>query len=356
MLEMPLRVGLFGTSPTALGVAHQVHATDGMQIAWQAEADLQNLEDLEDLLKETPIDVFVEASANLTLSAESSLLAIANNAHVVLTDPRTDVAAGLSLQAEAYQRGAIVTSDAGTAHGTLATMMQEAHIMGFQTVQAGQISPKSGSSKLHYEMAALANGFGLLPPDGGMTGPQINTLDEVITAFDLDAYGDTPRVDFVQGPRPHGGLYLIVKPKKDLPAAQAAHLRACQLGDGPYYLLLRDQPLGYFETPKAILAASAGQAILAPGLPTCEVYAQAPTDLETGTTLPPHLPATLRPLNPDLVPHALLQSGTAIIKNIPAGTLLTFDHVTLPDAPLTHLWVAQQEITINQTSEDAGAS
>ncbi len=331
MLDTPLRIGIIGTSPIAQGVALQVAATDGMDLAWRCETSLH---EIRNLFKNEPIDVFVEASGDLNLAADSSLLAISHNAHLILTNPLVDVAIGLKLQAEAYERGIIITSDAGTPHGTLASMIQEAHIMGFDTVQAGQICPTNPSPKLQYEMAALANGFGFLPPEGGMTGPEIDTPDQIIPAFDLESYQDFPKVDFVRSSTAKQGLYLIIKPKKPLNPEQIAHLKNQQfpqVGDKPYFLLRRDLPLGYFETPKAILAASAGQPILTPGYPSCEVYADS-----DGHPI-------LLPYTDELVPHYLLP------QNSPPKDSPTLENTTLPDSPLTHLWVEQRKIIESQT-------
>jgi len=195
---------------------------------WRCEA-----EDVEEHLKNEPVDVFVEACGQVGDAGECFLLAIEDNAHVILTDARGDVTFSLALRTEAYQRGIIVTSDAGTPHGPLATTIQEAHIMGFKTIQAGQFSPRSDDPQLLYEMAALANGFGFLPPPGGVSGPKIASFEEALTAFDLEGYKETPRVDFLRLPLRRGSLYLIVRPKSPLPAEELAHLRNCQLGDGP---------------------------------------------------------------------------------------------------------------------------
>lgn len=298
-----------------------------MDLIWRCEPD-----DVESKLTSDHVDVFVEACGNVGDAAETSLIAIENHAHVILTDPRVDVAVGYTLQVEAHQQGIIVTSDAGTPHGTLAGMIQEAHIMGFDTVQAGQISPRSCPTRLLYEMAALANGFGFLPPDGGMTGPEIININNTLTTFDLESYAETPRVEFVHVPNSKSGLYLIVKPRSDFPEDQVAHLHHCQLGDGPFYLLQRDSPLGYLETPKAILGAAAGQPILTPGYPTCDVYASLKEDLETGTRLTSqHLAPCLDRLDESRIPLTVLLENASLKDNLAKGCALSPKNTVLPD-------------------------
>ncbi len=328
MLEMPLRIGISGSGSVSRGVEFQINQTDGMELGWRCEAD-----DVEEHLKNEPVEVFVEACGHVGDAGECSLLAIENNAHVVLTDARVDVTFGLALQSEAQQRGIIVTSDAGTPHGALASMIQEAHIMGFKTVQAGQISPCGGDSQFLYEMAALANGFGFLPPPGGMTGPEVTSLKDALTAFDLESYEDTPRVDFLRLPEREGGLYLIVKPKTDLPAEQLAHLRNCHLGAGPYYLLRRDYHLGHLETSKAILGAAAGQPILSPGQPSCQIYASSRKELPAGTSITGDLlEARLEPVSEALIPLILLEQGACLIRSLARDTLLNSEDAELQGA------------------------
>ncbi len=274
---MPLRVGVGGDGKVARGIEFQVKHADGMELAWRHHPD-----DVESHLKSAPIDVFVEACCNVHDAAECSLLAIENHAHIVLTDARVDVAYGLPIQTEAHQNGIAVTSDIGTPHGALATMIQEAHIMGFETLQAGQISPGSEPTQFLYEMAALANGFSFAPPEGGMKGPEVDSYDEIVTAFDLENIGETPQIDFVRIASAEAGLYLIVRPRQELPKA---HLDGLLPGKGPFYLIRRSAPLGYLETPKTILAAAAGQPVLSPGYPTCNVYAVALRDLKVNERL-----------------------------------------------------------------------
>ncbi len=328
MLENPLRVAILGGHPSAEIYSLQVTSTPGMDLAWQGSDDL---EELAQLLHEQPVDVFIEAHPDLAVAAQSALLAIAHNAHLVLTQPRLDVTLGLKLQAEAYQKGIIITSDLGTLHGTLASMIQEAHIMGFDLIQAGQISGLEESVDLQYEMAALANGFALLPDQSGMTGPEIKKLEDIIPAFDLESYQGRARVDYVRCASALRGPYLIVKARNQLSDDQRAQLKKCQLGEGPYFLLHRNLPLGPFETPKTILGAAAGQAILTPAYPTCDVYADS-----TGQ-------AILLPYQEELAPRCLLAEPSNSHED--AATLAGS---TLQDSALTHLWAEQRKIIESQ--------
>lgn len=331
MLETPLRVGVLGTASQAHLLSCQINITPGMDLAWQCG---EGITELGEAFKKEPIDVFIEASENLELAAQAALLALRHNAHLITRDPQLEVTLGLKLQAEAYRRGLIISADIGTLHGTLASMIQEAYIMGFDLIQAGQICDLEPSPQLQYEMAALANGFALLPPSTGMSGPVITQRAELISAFDLESYRGQGHVDYVRcGDTSQRGPYLIVKARQTLHKDQLALLQNCQLGDGPYFLLHRQLPLGPFETPKSILAAAAGQATLSPAYPNCEVYADA-----QGEPL-------LLPYEPELIPQVFLEKGKKNDNKIP--TLA--DHL-LPDTPLTHLWIEQRKIMENQST------
>ena len=339
MLDIPLRVGISGSGKLAHAIAFQVKATPGMDLLWTAEA----------FSPETPVDVFVEASNSVENGVTSALSALNHHTHVVITNPAVDLIAGPLLATTAYQNGLIVTSDAGTRHGALATMIQEAVIMGFDIIQAG-FCAREDHTRLNLELAVLANAFGFLPPPEGMTGTRINTIAEALNAFDFSAYGQIPRIDFITGHLPKGTVYLIVKPNEDLPAVQAAYLEEdYDMGKGPCYLLQRPYCLGHLETPKTILGAAAGQSILSSGRPTCEVYAYATQDLKAGSTITSALNSRniighVAPIDPEGVPIALLEREITLKTDLEKGQPLTFDDLNLPDCELTHLWIQQQEM------------
>lgn len=336
----PLRIGILGNTRLARGIAFQVKATQGMDVLW-TEGSRSKLE-------ETPVDVLIEASGSTSEGAGLALAALNSQTHVILTNPAVDLAIGPLLHATAYENGLIVSSDAGTRHGSLATLIQEAHIMGFDIVQAGAVCEEN-DDRLQMELASLANSFGFLPPVGGTTGPKISKLQEALTSFDFESFGDTAGIDYLVNRDHQGSIYLIVKPKPGLPTEQASYLNDYHLGSGPHYLLHRPYHLGHLETPKTILASAAGQAILAPGNQTANVYPVALEDLSPGTSINEglnsnQLRGTALPFHPDQIPLALLSEDCALKKNLSKGQAITFDHLDLPDTPLTHLWIRQLEL------------
>lgn len=370
-----IRVGLVGAGCMGRGIALQINATPGMSLVWvadsnpEAAADVASLapgslhgRDFQTLFENHVIDVLVEATNSIEAAADYCRYALTHQAHVVLMNAEVDLAHGPELAELAEAHQLVITSDAGDQHGVLATMIEEADLMGFDIIQAGNIkgfldrratpetikheaekrklSPTqccayTDGTKLHIEMAVLANSLGYLPPPGGMTGPRAERVEEALTLFDFDSYQGTPRIDYLLGAEPGGGVYLVVTPKKEIPSEQAFYLNYYKLRTSPcgkYQLLYRPYHLCHLETPKAILFAVAGKAILAPpGAKTCEVYAYAKSDLPSGTRIShaigsAELYGLVEPLNPNKIPIAQLEAPKRLTNAVKKDTPLSPAH------------------------------
>lgn len=375
-----IRVGLIGAGCMGRGIAAQIHSTCGMDLTWVADLDesaassaakltdsAKHGSDFETLLRENPIDVLVEATNSIEAAYDYCLLALDANAHVVLMNAEVDLAYGDVLAKKAAAKNLIITSDAGDQHGVLASMIQEADLMGFDIVQAGNIkgfldrraTPDSirheaekrnlsavqccaytDGTKLHIEMAVLANALGYLPPVGGMEGPSAKRVEEALTLFDFDSYGDTPRIDYLLGAEPGGGVYLIVKNKASLPEEQNFYLNYYKLNTSPcgkYHLLYRPYHLCHLETPKAILYATQGKAILPPRhAKICDVYAYAKQDLSEGTSIQHAIGSAevyglVEPLDPNKVPIASLEKEHTLSSAVAIDQPLTNNIIQFAD-------------------------
>ena len=191
------------------GVAMQVSVTSGLHLSWVCDVELEAAQkavaseeqalsgtDCSQFLQEHPIDVLVECTNSIGPAANYCLTAFEHQTNVVLMNAEIDLALGPLLQHRAQQAGVNLSSDAGDQHGVLASLIAEAKLMGFEIIQAGNIkgfldrqaTPESikleaekrrlsptqccaytDGTKLHIEMAVLANALGYLPPPGGMT-------------------------------------------------------------------------------------------------------------------------------------------------------------------------------------------
>ena len=390
-----LTVGVIGAGAMGRGVTFQAHITPGLSVAWVSDLDIKaaasaaalapgasHHQDGLQQLRDCPVDVLVECTNSIGPAAEYCLAAFEQKTHVVLMNAEVDLALGPLLHHEAKRAGVTITSDAGDQHGVLASLISEAEMMGFDIVQAGNIkgfldryaTPESirleaekrklspsqccaytDGTKLHIEMAVLANALGYLPPIGGMTGPKASNVQQALSLFDFSNYGTTPRIDYLLGAEPGGGVYLVVRPKASLPPDQAFYLNYYKLGPGPEYLLYRPYHLCHLETPKAIIAAAEGQAILTTSSKTCDVYAYAKTDLPAGTPIRHAIGSAqcyglVEPLNSDRVPITLLENEAILKRPIAKDQELTWNDLSLAECPLTSLWKTQNRLLNLSTS------
>lgn len=387
-----ITVGVIGAGAMGRGIALQVAQTPGMQVSWIADIDLGAAKkaaalasdclavtNARDALNNHKVDVMVEATNSIADAADYCLTAFAAGSHVVLMNAEVDLAVGVALKKEAEAHGVIVTSDAGDQHGVLATMIDEAELWGLRVVQAGNIkgflnedaTPESirgeaekrnlsagqccaytDGTKLHIEMAVLANAHGYHPPQGGMAGPRAAHVTEALEVFDFASYGDQARIDYLLGAKPGGGVYLVVECPEGTPDEQKFLLNYYKLGGGPYYLLYRPYHLCHLETVRAVaMAALDREPLLQPWAGrVCDVYAYAKADLAVGTSLS-HAIGSAEVLGKialcseadaeGLVPISLLESPARIIAPLRKGEPLTVESVSLEQDELYSLWATQ---------------
>ena len=145
----PITVGLVGAGAMGMGIVHQINITPGMKLLWVADQHLDVAEkaaalsdgcaagtDAKELLKSSPVDVFIESTNSIQSALEYCETAIENKSHVVLMNAEVDLAFGPYLTKLASDHGVIITSDAGDQHGVLASMIEEITLWGFEIVQA----------------------------------------------------------------------------------------------------------------------------------------------------------------------------------------------------------------------------
>ena len=178
-------------------------------------------------------------------------------------------------------------------------------------------------------------------------------MQEALHLFDFSNYGETPRIDYLLGAEPGGGVYLVVRPKKDLPPEQAFYLNYYKLGNGPEYLLYRPYHLCHLETPKAIFAAAAGRPLLFQTRQSCDVYAYAKQDLPAGTPIRHAIGSAecyglVEAINSQRIPISLLEETTLLKGPLAKDQALTLDHLDLPDCKLTQLWHEQLKMAQGQ--------
>jgi len=375
-----LRIGLAGAGAMGRGIAAAVRRSLGMNLAWVSDLVESRAADAAALggaprhgthtaalLKEFPVDVFVEATTSIIDAANNAMIAVENGAHIVWMNAEADLAFGPQLHAAAQRHGKIATSDAGDQHGVLSRLLDEVELWGWKVVQAGnikgflnedatpdgmrheaakrQLDPRAccaytDGTKLAIEMAIIANARGLLVPENGMRGPRAKHVSEALQHFDLAAALATPEVDYLLGAEPGGGVYVIGYMEDP---DERFLLDYYKLGAGPFYLHYRPCHLCHVETPFAIASVAIHQqALIAPGARSNDVFAVAKCDLPVGTPIThsigsPQVRGILRrcEVNDPRVPIWMLHDtpGCFLRKPVKKGEVLTFDSTAIGQLP-----------------------
>jgi len=416
---MPIRVGIVGAGRMGTGVACQISRMKGMRAAILADIQLENAtaafrlcgvkakdvvvtDDLEraqlaifegkvvatrekGIVTQVPIDVIVEATGVPEVGAMVALEGIQSKKHIVMLNVETDVVVGPLLKRMADAAGVVYTLTIGDEPGAIAELYDFVVSLGMEAVCAGKspfkpirreetpetlrreadrlgLNPKMlcsfrDGSKTDIEMAAVANGTGLVPDVPGMHGPQ-TTLADLPKVFSLKSQGGVLRrkgvVDFAtsfldkEGNTDRAksvapGVFVVFTTdhsqiRKDL--------EWLLMGSGPNYCLYRPYHLVGIETPISIgRAAIYGEASLAPerGL-VAEVATVAKKDLAEGEILDGIGGFTVHGMihraeeahKENLLPLGLTH-GSRLKRSIKKGQAIRYDQVELEDSILLQL-------------------
>lgn len=343
----PVRVGMIGAGFMARGVANQiVNSTPGMElvaianrtpanaerayreagrddlamVATAAELDAA-LADGRAAVTDDPmlvaradgVDVLLEVTGAVEYGAHVTLEAISHGKHVVLMNAELDGTVGPILKTYADAAGVVLSACDGDQPGVQANLLRFVQGIGLTPLVAGNIkglqdpyrtpttqqafAEKWGQrpsmvtsfadgTKISFEQAIVANGFGFTILQRGMVGRDHREhIDTGVKDFDVDelrALGGV--VDYVVGAQPGPGIYVYAT--HDDPK-QRHYLNLYKLGEGPLYSFYVPYHLCHFEVPSSLARAVLfHDAVLAPtGGPRVEVVATAKRDLRAGETL-----------------------------------------------------------------------
>src|SRR5690606_37329190 len=399
----PVRVAMIGAGFMARGVANQiVNSTPGMALVAIANRTPANAErayreaGVEDIanvatdvelrsaldagravVTDDPlllagadgIDVVLEATGAVEYGAHVVLAAINHGKHVVLLNAELDGTVGPILKKHADANGVIVTASDGDQPGVQANLLRfvkgigltplvSGNIKGLQdpyrtptTQQAfaerwGQrpsmVTSFADGTKISFEQAIVANGFGFTIAQRGMNGRDHREhIDTGVRDFDVDrlrALGGV--VDYVVGAQPGPGVYGSAT--HDDPK-QRHYLNLYKLGEGPLYSFYTPYHLCHFEVPTSIArAALLGDAVMAPadGM-RVEVITTAKRDLRAGETLDGlgeyltygQCETAAITHQQRLLPIGVAE-GSVLKRDLPRDAVITYDDVTLPQGRL----------------------
>jgi len=267
------------------------------------------------------LDAIVEVTGSMDFALSAILAAIGSGKHVVQMNAELDGTVGPLLKVKADKAGVVYTFSDGDQPGVQANLLRFVQGIGVKPVLAGNIkglqdpyrtpttqqafAEKWGQNpymvtsfadgtKIGFEQAIVANGFGMRVARRGMIGPDfsggdptapLTPLEKTIGAFaeHLDAATDGI-VDYVVGACPGPGVFVLGT--HDDPRQQH-YLNLYKLGAGPYYVFYTPYHLCHFELPNSVARAVLfGDAVLAPaGAPRVGVIAVAKKDIAAGETL-----------------------------------------------------------------------
>ena len=222
-----IRVGLIGAGKFGSMFLSQVPTTPGLQVTVIADLDpglakstCRNVGWPDDLIAATcyvddaiammqssDVDVVVEATGNPAVGLVHARQAIANGLHIVMVNVEADVLAGPLLAQEARRAGVVYSMAYGDQPALTCELVEWARATGFEVVAAGKgtkylpqyhastpdtvwdhygLTPEQAAdagmksqmfnsfldgTKSALEMAAIANGTGLIPPPDGLLFP-----------------------------------------------------------------------------------------------------------------------------------------------------------------------------------------
>lgn len=348
------------------------------------------------------IEALVEVTGSTDFALSAILPAIETGKHVVQMNAELDGTVGPLLKVKADKAGVIYTFTDGDQPGVEANLLRFVKGLGVTPVLAGNIkglqdpyrtpttqkafAEKWGQNpymvtsfadgtKISFEQAIVANGFGMTVAKRGMIGPDfsggdptapLTPLDKTIGAFaeHLDALpkGHPGIVDYVVGASPGPGVFVLGT--HDDPRQQH-YLNLYKLGAGPYYVFYTPYHLCHFELPTSVARAVLfGDAVLAPmGAPQVGVVAVAKKDLAAGETLDGFGGYCLYGVaeNADVIARETLlpiglAEGCRAARAIAKDTPLTFADVVIPPGRTVDRLYAEQAAHFGMPAPGKGAA
>jgi predicted homoserine dehydrogenase-like protein len=346
-LTGPIRVAIIGTGSAGAGLAYQCSTTPGIECVAISDLDLAKAKDcaalmgreyrivdtldaLHDSIREGMLtvcedgellarceltDALIESSNSIPMGGHYAVTALENQTHAIMMNAEADLLFGPYLMELARRNNVVYTSCDGDQPGVIRRLIDDARLWGFEVVMAGNIkgfldryanpttiAPEADKrfldhqmcasytdgSKLCVEMALVANAFGFEADVPGMHGPRAEHILDIPGLFEFERLHSEGKavVDYVIGPEPKGGVFVVGYSDSAYQKKQLGWFPA-ELGEGPFYVFRRPYHLIHIEAMRCVAEAVLdGYALLQPthGFKT-DVYCYAKRDLRQGDTL-----------------------------------------------------------------------
>jgi predicted homoserine dehydrogenase-like protein len=334
------------------------------------------------------IEAIIEVTGTIEYAAHVVERAFERGKHVILMNAELDGTVGPILKTHADRAGVIVTACEGDQPGVQANLYRFVKGLGLRPLLCGNIkglqdrtrnpttqrgwadrwgmgvemvTSFADGTKISFEQAIVANGFGLRVARRGMHGPTVDGahVDDLTGLWDLDEMERLGGiVDYVVGAQPAPGVFIYAT--TDDPR-ERHYLNLYKRGEGPLYSFYTPYHLCHFEVPtSAARAVLFGDRVLSPlGGPLVDVVATAKIDLAAGQVLDgigeymtygqcENADVTLAER---LLPMGLAL-GCRLVRDVPRDQVLTYEDVEVPAGRLADRLREEQT---RHFAADAGA-
>lgn len=310
-------------------------------------------------------DVVAECSGDVIHATAIIDQAMEASVPVVTMDTEMHVTTG-----SYFARKGFITEAEGDQPGCLAALREDALQMGFNPVVYGNVKgflnhcPKrdemefwakkqnisldkvisfTDGTKVEIEQALVANGLGAEIAVPGLLGiPSEDVTTGAIALAERASIVGRPISDYILSPKSPPGVFVVARHDE----RQKAFLKYFKMGEGPYYVLLRNFHLCHLEIAKTIRRVLGGAGVLLNNgvNPAIGVAAIAKRRLMPGEVIRRGIGSfevrgvAVRIVDePQHVPIGLLANATAV-RQIEPGQLIASDDVELPDSLALRAW------------------
>ncbi|MBN1855933.1 MAG: NAD(P)-dependent oxidoreductase [Dehalococcoidia bacterium] len=384
---MTTRVGISGTGFIGKGLLTALRVHEDLKVTCvltRSNADsrpdypsrellthsVAELVDTSDVIVECSGDV-LHSTVVIDTALRAGLPVVTMNAEMHVTTGSYFVGHGLLSEAE------------GDQPGCLAALKEDAVQMGFQPIVYGNIkgflnhnptpedmtywAEKQGISmtsvvsftdgtKLQIEQALAANGLGAIIAAEGLTGMKVTAVSEAVEVLAaLSESAGCPIADYVLSSASTGGIFIIATHAQY--TAQRQYLANYKLGDGPYYLLLKNYHLCHLEVPKTIKRIIRGDGVLLDNsaCPRVGVAAVAKRPLQPGERIRRGIGSfdvrgvAVRIAEcPEHCPIGLLDEAV-VVRRVDANQMLSMGDVELPESLALNAWLSVRRRVLART-------
>jgi predicted homoserine dehydrogenase-like protein len=380
-----IRIGVIGAGQMGFGMISQLTLIKGIEVraicskfgftAQKAKVAYLNSglkhheifvsKSLKEVINHPDVDIVVDCTGIPDVGAQICLACLEAKKHIVMVNVEMDITIGTLMYNRFKEAGLVYTGSDGDEPACTFELIEFAKAIGFEVLVAGkgknnkirlQANPDTvleeatrrgmaphmlasfaDGTKTMAEMTLLSNATGMIPDIPGMHGTKGN-LEDTLHQLRLKSEGGVLNqhgvVEYVDGLAP--GVFAIVK--SDNPHV-VHEINYMMLTQGDQHILYRPFHLGSLETPLTIAKVYFNREFAIAPLcgPISDTVCVAKKDIKAGEILDGiggycvrgwiELHKVVR--EKKLIPIGLIEGNTTAKRDIPNGTLLTEDDVSV---------------------------